>query len=42
MDCMNDKQQYCTCGGGNWQYCTDSDAFGFPDGAFTYTNYIGR
>lgn len=34
---------YCTCSiGGNWQYCTDTSAFGYPDGAFTYTQFISR
>lgn len=41
MDCifiLNDD--HCACG--NCQYYTDANAFGYPDGAFNYTNFISR
>jgi hypothetical protein len=43
MDCIFILNDDCNCGScGNYQYDTDAHAFGYPDGAFNYTNFISR
>ncbi len=45
MNCGCDYYDNYYCDGGRagaFQYCTDSTSFGYPDGAFNYTNFISR